>query len=206
MKSEISFERIGGNFFARAHFFAGPAGLRSERGEKMNSAVPNGGILSEADLEAMIDRYGDGLLRVCLLYLKDYASAEDAVQETFLRAYRKFETFEGRCSVKTWLTTIAINVCRNMLRAPWSRRTVGEDALLSLKAADPATPDPTVARAVMKLPRDQRAAVVLYYVQGLKIREIAQVMGVPVPTVSSRLSRAKQKLHAELKEWYFDEE
>lgn len=193
-------------FFARAHFFVGPAGLRSERGEKMNSAVPNGGILSEADLEAMIDRYGDGLLRVCLLYLKDYASAEDAVQETFLRAYRKFETFEGRCSVKTWLTTIAINVCRNMLRAPWSRRTVGEDALLSLKAADPATPDPTVARAVMKLPRDQRAAVVLYYVQGLKIREIAQVMGVPVPTVSSRLSRAKQKLHAELKEWYFDEE
>lgn len=193
-------------FFARAHFFAGSAGLRSERGEKMNSAVPNGGILSEADLEAMIDRYGDGLLRVCLLYLKDYASAEDAVQETFLRAYRKFETFEGRCSVKTWLTTIAINVCRNMLRAPWSRRTVGEDALLSLKAADPATPDPTVARAVMKLPRDQRAAVVLYYVQGLKIREIAQVMGVPVPTVSSRLSRAKQKLHAELKEWYFDEE
>lgn len=108
--------------------------------------------------------------------------------------------------MKTWLTTIAINVCRNMLRAPWSRRTVGEEALLSLKAADPEMPDPTVARAVMKLPRDQRTAVVLYYVQGLKIREIAQVMGVPVPTVSSRLSRAKQKLHAELKEWYFDEE
>ena len=145
----------------------------------MNSAVPNGGILSEVDLEQLIDRYGDGLLRMCLMYLKDYASAEDAVQETFLRAYRKFDTFEGRCSVKTWLTTIAINVCRNMLRAPWSRRTV---------------------------PRDQRTAVVLYYVQGLKIREIAQVMGVPVPTVSSRLSRAKQKLHAELKEWYFDEE
>lgn len=171
----------------------------------MNSAVPNGGILSEVDLEQLIDRYGDGLLRMCLMYLKDYASAEDAVQETFLRAYRKFDTFEGRCSVKTWLTIIAINVCRNMLRAPWSRRTVGEEALLSLKAADPEMPDPTVARAVMKLPRDQRTAVVLYYVQGLKIREIAQVMGVPVPTVSSRLSRAKQKLHAELKEWYFDE-
>ena len=160
---------------------------------------------AEAEITRLVEEHQLALLRLCFAYLHDEKLAEDAVQETFLRAYRKFDTFEGRCSVKTWLTTIAINVCRNMLRAPWSRRTVGEEALLSLKAADPEMPDPTVARAVMKLPRDQRTAVVLYYVQGLKIREIAQVMGVPVPTVSSRLSRAKQKLHAELKEWYFDE-
>ena len=168
-------------------------------------AVPDRVILSEAELEQLIDRYGDGLLRTCLLYLKDYGLAEDAVQETFLRAYRKFDTFEGRCSVKTWLTTIAINVCRNMLRSPWRRHTAGEEALAQLRTEDPALPDPTVARAVMRLPREQRIAVILFYVQELKIREIAQVTGVPTATVSSRLNRARSKLRAELKEWYFDE-
>ena len=169
-------------------------------------AVPDRVILSEVDLERLISQYGDGLLRVCLLYLKDYALAEDAVQETFLRAYRSWSGFEGRSSEKTWLTSIAINVCKNALRSPWKRKMVGEDALLYIRAEDPELPDPTVSRAVMKLPRDQRAAVILYYVQGMKTREIAQALGIPVATVSSRLSRARQKLRAELKEWYFDEE
>ena len=157
-------------------------------------------------LDQMVQQYEKDLLRICCIYLQDRTAAEDAVQETFLRAYRSFGQFEGRSSVRTWLTAIAVNVCRNILRSPWRRRTVGEDALQYLKASDPELSDPTVARAVMKLQREQRAAVILYYVQGMKIREIAQVMDVPVQTVSSRLSRARQKLRAELKEWYFDEE
>lgn len=169
-------------------------------------AVPDGVILSEIELERLITQYGDGLLRVCLLYLKDYALAEDAVQETYLRAYRSYSRFEGRSSEKTWLTAIAINVCRNMLRSPWRKRTVGEEALQYLRSDDPELPDPTVSRAVMKLPKDQREAVILHYVQGMKIREIAQMLGIPLQTVSSRLSRARQKLRTELKEWYFDEE
>ena len=58
-------------------------------------AIPaaDGQFLSEAELERMIAQYGDGLMRVCLLYLKDYASAEDAVQETFLRAYKSYSSF-----------------------------------------------------------------------------------------------------------------
>ena len=162
--------------------------------------------LSDKELERLVTEYGDGLLRVCLLYLKDYASAEDAVQETFLRAYKRYSTFEGRSSEKTWLTTIAVNICKNMLRSPWHRRNMGEDALGKLKSEDPALPDPTVSRAVMNLPEEQRTAVILDYVQDMKIREIAQVLKVPTATISSRLSRAKEKLRAELKEWYFDEE
>lgn len=168
--------------------------------------VPDGVILSEMELERLVEQYGDGLLRTCLLYLKDYGLAEDAVQETFLRAFRNYHKFEGRSSEKTWLTAIAINVCRTMLRSPWRRRNVGEEALLLLQAEDPDLPDPTVARAVMQLPGDQRAVVILYYVQEMKIREIAQALEIPQATVSSRLNRARKKLRAELKEWYFDEE
>ncbi len=169
-------------------------------------AVPDGVILSEMELERLIDQHGDGLLRMCLLYLKDYGLAEDAVQETYLRAYRSWHGFEGRSSEKTWLTAIAINVCRTMLRNPWRRRNAGEEALAQISVEDPDMPDPTVARAVMNLPKDQRIAIILFYVQEMKIREIADALEIPQATVSSRLNRARKKLRAELKEWYFDEE
>ena len=169
-------------------------------------SADRGTYLSDAELERLVTEYGDGLLRVCFMYLKDYASAEDAVQETFLRAYKNFASFEGRSSEKTWLTSIAINVCKNMLRSPWHKRNMGEEALQKLRTEDPSMPDPTVSRAVMRLPEEQRTAVVLYYVQEMKIREIAEVLKVPTQTISSRLSRAREKLRAELKGWYFDEE
>ena len=171
-------------------------------------AIPIHGseFLSEAELERLIAQYGDGLLRMCLLYLKDYASAEDAVQETFLRAYKSYSTFEGRSSEKTWLTTIAVNVCKNMLRSPWHKRNMGEAALEKLQCENPEMEDPTVSRAILRLPDEQRTAVVLYYIQGMKIREIAKVLKVPTATISSRLSRAREKLRTELKEWYFDED
>ena len=63
-------------------------------------------------------------------------------------------------------------------------------------------PDTTVTEAVMRLPARQREAVVMHYIEGLKIREIAAVMNVPLQTVSSRLNRARENLRAELKEWY----
>ncbi len=172
----------------------------------MISAVTSGGnTLSEKDLKRLIDRYGDGLLRVCLMYLKDYALAEDAVQETFLRAYRSYDGFEGRSSEKTWLTAIAVNVCKNMLRSPWMKRNAGMDALEYLLAENPDMPDPAVAKAIMDLPKDMRIAVILFYVQGFKIREIAGILKIPAGTVSSRLNRARKKLHASLKEWYYEE-
>ena len=154
--------------------------------------VPDGVIISEMELERLVEQYGDGLLRTCLLYLKDYGLAEDAVQETFLRAFRNYHKFEGRSSEKTWLTAIAINVCRTMLRSPWRRRNVGEEALLLLQAEDPDLPDPTVARAVMQLPGDQRAVVILYYVQEMKIRDQLDRMG-EIEHIQESISRALGK-------------
>lgn len=79
----------------------------------------------EMDMERMLREYGDGLLRMCYLYLKDRSLAEDALQETMLRAYQARASFEGRASEKTYLTAIAANVCRNMLKSAWLRRFAG---------------------------------------------------------------------------------
>lgn len=169
-------------------------------------AAPDRENPSGPDLETWVALYGDGLLRMCLLQMGDYALAEDAVQETFIRAYQHYDSFQHRCSIKTWLTTIAINVCRSMRRSPWYRRVVSMDKMPELPAPDDGMPDYTVSQAVMKLPPDLREVVLMHEMQGMKLREIAQARQVPLATVASRLNRAKKRLRRELKEWYFDEE
>ena len=67
-------------------------------------------------LEQAILTHGDNLLRLCFLYLHDRQLAEDAVQETFLRAYRGYGRFRGDSNEKTWLTRIAVNLCKSALR------------------------------------------------------------------------------------------
>ena len=171
-----------------------PDGNREERG------------LSERLMEEWIQRYGDGLLRLCLLQLGDHALAEDALQETFLRAWRGYGRFEGRSSEKTWLTAIAVNVCRGAKRSAWSRRTVSLEQLGELPAPDGTeNSDHTVTAAVMKLPPQLREVVLMHELQGLKLREIAAALHMPLATAGSRLRRAKQRLRRDLEGWYFDE-
>lgn len=62
-------------------------------------------------LDRLMNEYGDDILRVCCLYLKDYHLAEDAVQDTFIRAMQSYGGFEHRAREKTWLTRIAVNCC-----------------------------------------------------------------------------------------------
>lgn len=172
----------------------------------MGLGTASGGDPAGEALQTWIDRYGDGLLRLCLLQLGDYALAEDAVQETFMRAYRAYDRFEGRSSVKTWLTAIAVNVCRSLRRSAWRRRTVSLEDLGDLPAPPGELPDYTVSDAVMQLPPPLREVLLMHELQGMKLREIAQARHVPLATVSSRLRRAKQRLRRDLEGWYFDEE
>lgn len=157
------------------------------------------------DLAGMLDRCGDRLLRMCTLYLRDPHLAQDAVQDTFLKALRIWPSFRGECSEETFLTRIAINVCKNYLRSPWNRRRMGEEALAALQAPDAPEPDDTLPRAVMALPWKYREVVVLHYYRELKVQEIAVLLGVPVSTVTVRLSRARGMLKERLKGWYYDE-
>ena len=66
-------------------------------------------------LVRLVEHYQTDLLRLCYIQLHDTALAEDAVQETFIKAYRSFPSFRGDCSEKTWLMRIAVNTCRDMI-------------------------------------------------------------------------------------------
>ena len=72
-------------------------------------------------LNRFAEQYQTELLRMCCLYLRDAELAKDAVQETYLKAYRALDSFRGECAEKTWLLRIAINTCRDMRRSAWFR-------------------------------------------------------------------------------------
>ena len=154
---------------------------------------------ANARLERMIGQYGNGLLRICCVYLKDAAMAEDAVQETFIKAYRHMDSFRGESSEKTWLVSIAVNVCRDMRRGAWFRyidRSVDIEKLGL--TSETANPDSTLMRAIMRLPRRQMEAVLLHYYADVTQKEIAQMLRISEAAVSKRLARARQMLRTML--------
>lgn len=151
-------------------------------------------------IEELIDHYGDSLLRLCLLYLGDRQLAEDAFQETFLKAWKSLPDFRGDSSMKTWLTRIALNTCRSMLRTGWFRllrRTQDIETLLDI-SAPASVPDLDLTREICALPGKYREVILMHYYENLNTREIAETLHLPAGTVSTRLRAAKKLLRTKL--------
>ena len=147
-------------------------------------------------IERLTTQYQTSLLRLCYVQLQDQALAEDAVQETFLKAYKGFDSFRGDSSEKTWLTRIAVNTCRDFQRGGWFKHTdrrVTPD-MLPVGTVQPDTEDLDLSLAVMKLPRKMREAILLYYYQDMSTEEIAETLGIAQSSVSNRLRRGREKL------------
>ena len=157
-------------------------------------------------LEELVNTYETTLYRAALAILGDAHEAEDAVQDTFLRALRAWPGFRGDCAVETWLVRIAINVCKRQLRSPWRLPRAPQESLDSLRMEGPEPPDDTLVRAIQALPPKYREVIILYYYQEWKAWEIAQRLHVPVSTVTVRLSRARGLLRERLKGWYYEQE
>ena len=157
-------------------------------------------------LEKMMEQYGTDLLRLCTMVLRDPELARDAVQETFLKVYRAMDQYRGDASDKTYLTAIAMNVCRDTLKSAWFRHRspVALDQLPE-EASDFQMPDDTVLSEVMRLPMKYREVVLLRFYQDLKLGEIAEALGISVGKVRRRLSSAGDILRERLKEWMSDE-
>jgi RNA polymerase sigma-70 factor (ECF subfamily) len=135
--------------------------------------------------------------------MKNPQDAEDVVQEAYLRAFRYFHGYHGG-SGKAWLFKIVRNVCFNFFanRVPEGNVMAMDNSHLEVEDSEPlpsvvferkATID-AVRAAVETLPADYRTVIVLREMEGLSYKEIAEVTGVPIGTVMSRLARARQSL------------
>ena len=152
---------------------------------------------SSGEIGRLMDEHGDSLLRLCHLYLNDTHLAEDAVSETFFKAYQHLSDFRGGASEKTWLTRIAINTCNSMRRGAWFKRVRTMDRLPE-QAVPFELADDTLSGEIARLPFKLKQVVLLFYYQDLKTREIAELLGISESAVSVRLTRARAKLRTDL--------
>ncbi len=176
------------------------------------------GYRSEGDRRAfdeLVHRYERELYSYLRHYLGDEQVAEDVFQQTFLQVHLKVDRFEPGRKFRPWLYTVAINQAIDMQRRNRRHRMAsldkrlrtgaeeGPGALIDLLDGESAGPgelaeeaerSEEVRRAVDELPEPARQAVLLVYFQGLKYREAAEVMSIPVGTVKSRLHAALGKL------------
>lgn len=153
-------------------------------------------------LRRLMNEYEVPIRRMCCVYLRDEQLADDAVQETFLKAYLALEKFRGEASEKTWLMRIAVNVCHSMRRTGWMRfidRRVTLDNLPEpVMDADYGLTELTLD--VMQLPQKLLDVVLLHDYQGFTVREAGEMLGIPYQTVISRLRSAHTKLRIALSE------
>ena len=156
-------------------------------------------------LAALMVQHGSRLLRLCAMNLRDASLAQDAVQDTFLKAFRQFHRFRGDADALTWLTAIAINVCRDYRRTAWFRHVDRRMEDLPEQAASFPFPDNTVITEVTKLPDKYREVILLRYYQDMKQKDIAAALGISDRAVRQRLNKANTMLREQLKEWYEDE-
>jgi len=164
-----------------------------------------------AELVAAHQRMVYGL---ALNLLSDRDEALDLSQEVFLRVFRTLSSFRGRSALRTWIYRIAVNQARNRRRW-WRRRHRGDQVSLDehlvkfgdVESKQDILPDRLLAsketaakiwQALERLPFDQRTALILREVDGLRYEEIAFTLDVAVGTVKSRLTRARQALRADL--------
>ncbi|HVO50714.1 MAG TPA: sigma-70 family RNA polymerase sigma factor [Thermoanaerobaculia bacterium] len=163
-----------------------------------------------------IVRHYSGMVFSLAARLVGPAEAEDVVQETFLRAWHSLSRFRGESSLKTWLYAIALNRARarhgtlSRLKAVFTPgKTRDDEVFASLDgAADPAlSPEENAVvterrrrlrEAIRALSDEFRTAVVLRDLEGLSYEEVAEVLGIPVGTVRSRLARGRALLKEKL--------
>lgn len=159
-------------------------------------------------IERLVHTHQAEVYRLALSILDDPDEADDATQEVFVAALRSLDSFRGGASLKTWLFSIAINLCRSRYRRN-QRRVRLHQILESLFGGEPAHPESeaihheaesTLWEAVRALDEKHRIPIILRYYHDLPVAEVAEMLGIPVGTVHSRLNHARRRLRAQLKE------
>lgn len=167
------------------------------------AAHPIAGRVTPAipSFEQIVDTHYQGLYRFALSMCRRDATAQDLVQQTFLQWARKGHTLRDAAKVKTWLFTTLYRDWLSQARKEKRHEEIEfEPDLHGATQEEPAEPPrvdgATLQRALDELPASYRAPLVLFYLKEHSYKEIAETLGVPIGTVMSRLSRAKDLLRS----------
>ena len=160
--------------------------------------------MSSSDLAGNIaaiayDKYAAMLYRLCAVQLGNISDAEDVVQDVFVKYISALPVFNDEEHEKAWFIRVAINRCHDKRRSKFFRNTVPLESISELAAADEGS---SALEELMRLPEKYRSPLVLHYVEGYSVKEIARIMELTEATVKVRLHRARAQLKVEVEEGY----
>jgi len=177
----------------------------------------------EGDLrafEALVDKYKNMVFTISLRMLGNYADAEDASQETFLRLYNSLSKYNNNHKFSNWLYQITMNICRDILRKKKNTKSnisldepiqeengkdvgslIPDDTNLPEKIIEENELRNKLEMAIQKLPEDYREPLVLRYTKGLSYEDISSILKLPVGTVKIRIHRARRMIRETVKSY-----
>ena len=173
--------------------------------ERANEQTPRG-IVAPEPMRAAIDQHAAAVYRLAISIVRDPALADDVVQETMIKAWRHAPQLTDGSVPRAWMLRVARNAAISMLR---TRRDdlYGDDApeqisgITVARAVEGRAALSDLSAALDRLDADSRALIVLREIDGLSYEDIAATMELPLPTVKTRLFRARQVLKKALEEW-----
>lgn len=154
--------------------------------------------MTDAQFTYLTTQYIDTVFRVALSWMKHPSEAEDVTQTVFLKLYREPKPFASEDHVKHWLIRVTINECKKTFRNPFHAAEDITDYVNSLGFETPEHSE--LYYAVMDLPQKYRVPIFLYYYEDYSTAEISKIIGVPTPTVATRLHRGRELLKKKLQE------
>ncbi len=136
-------------------------------------------------------RHTTTLFKIAMIHLGNSIDAEDAVQEAFFKHLHKAPTFVDETHEKAWLIRVLINICKNMTRSFWRRRTVSlADQIISIEEPE----ERQMLSLVMQLPFSYKTVIHLFYYEDYSVAEIAEILKISQSAVKMRLKRGRALL------------
>lgn len=162
--------------------------------------------IEEQQLADYMQHYGDDILRLCYTYVHNWQTAEDLTQDTFIKVYKYAHSYRGEATMKTYIYRIAINVCNSYVQSWKFKKTVVTNSFQKLLTAKQSVERTIVARneaeilvqAIEQLSPKYKDVLLLYYYADMPIQQVSEALELPVNTVKTRLSRARQALKEQL--------
>ena len=142
-------------------------------------------------IESLLQTYGNSLFRLSLVMLRNESDAEDAIQDTMIRYLQKAPNFRDADHEKAWLFKVCTNICHDMLRYRKRHPQVDIDTQYHLTEKET---DASLLDALMELPEKFRLVLILYYVEGYRIHEIAEIIERSPSAVKMRLQKGRKLL------------
>ena len=152
--------------------------------------------VADTDLEQTIDEYSDMLYKICFLILKNENDVKDVLQETFIKYMTKSPDFKSEDHKKAWLIKVSQNKCKEFLRFHKRHAAVPldevEESISVTNGMD--TSSIELLSLIWNLKYKLKSVVILYYIEGYSVKEVAQILGISESAVKKRLERARKEL------------